>query len=165
MYEFRKASNDFKFQMEEELRNAEEADRRKKEEEERQRACAAAPPPAADPGIGCSQSTPASPYREDAVIRRLLRLRDGRPPIPHGHIQPPIRSWRARRLQRGRRRPLSRRDRRSPRRPRRCRPTGHPQAAVNTARRRRFRPRSRPGKVHGNLLPEAERSEPAAHHG
>ncbi len=33
MYEFRKASNDFKFQMEEELRKAEEADRRKKEEE------------------------------------------------------------------------------------------------------------------------------------
>src|SRR5271170_4477047 len=46
MYEFRKASNDFKFQMEEELRTAEEADRRKKEEEERQRALAAAPPPA-----------------------------------------------------------------------------------------------------------------------
>jgi sec-independent protein translocase protein TatB len=40
MYEFRKASNDFKFQMEEELRNSEEADRRKKEEE-RQRAMAA----------------------------------------------------------------------------------------------------------------------------
>src|SRR5579864_6136428 len=38
MYEFRKASNDFKFQMEEELRASEEADRRKKEEEERQRA-------------------------------------------------------------------------------------------------------------------------------
>jgi sec-independent protein translocase protein TatB len=33
MYEFRKASNDFKFQMEEELRNAEETERRKKEEE------------------------------------------------------------------------------------------------------------------------------------
>jgi len=33
MYEFRKASNDFKYQMEEELRSAEEADRRKKEEE------------------------------------------------------------------------------------------------------------------------------------
>src|SRR5208283_2579689 len=46
MYEFRKASNDFKFQMEEELRLSEEADRRKKEEEERQRALAAAPPPA-----------------------------------------------------------------------------------------------------------------------
>jgi sec-independent protein translocase protein TatB len=35
MYEFRKASNDFKFQMEEELRLSEEADRRKKEEEKR----------------------------------------------------------------------------------------------------------------------------------
>jgi sec-independent protein translocase protein TatB len=45
MYEFRKASNDFKFQMEEELRQAEEADRRKKEEEERKRALAAAPAP------------------------------------------------------------------------------------------------------------------------
>jgi sec-independent protein translocase protein TatB len=40
MFEFRKASNDFKFQMEEELRLAEEADRRKREEEERQRASA-----------------------------------------------------------------------------------------------------------------------------
>ena len=45
MYEFRKASNDFKFQMEEELRQSEEADRRKKEEEERKRVLAAAPPP------------------------------------------------------------------------------------------------------------------------
>src|SRR5579862_8063552 len=41
MYEFRKASNDFKFQMEEELRLAEDADRRKKEEEERKKALAA----------------------------------------------------------------------------------------------------------------------------
>jgi sec-independent protein translocase protein TatB len=40
MYEFRKASNDFKFQMEEELRLSEEADRRKKEEE-RQRSLVA----------------------------------------------------------------------------------------------------------------------------
>jgi sec-independent protein translocase protein TatB len=44
MYEFRKASNDFKFQMEEELRQSEEADRRKKEEAERQKALAATPP-------------------------------------------------------------------------------------------------------------------------
>lgn len=42
MYEFRKASNDFKFQMEEELRNAEEADRRKREEEEQKRLTLAA---------------------------------------------------------------------------------------------------------------------------
>jgi sec-independent protein translocase protein TatB len=48
MYEFRKASNDFKFQMEEELRNAEDADRRKKEEE-RQRALALTVP--AQPAI------------------------------------------------------------------------------------------------------------------
>ena len=40
MYEFRKASNDFKFQMEEELRQSEEAERRRKEEEH-QRALAA----------------------------------------------------------------------------------------------------------------------------
>jgi sec-independent protein translocase protein TatB len=37
MYEFRKASNDFKFQMEEELRISEDAERRKKEEAERAR--------------------------------------------------------------------------------------------------------------------------------
>ncbi|MGA2833831.1 MAG: twin-arginine translocase TatA/TatE family subunit [Terracidiphilus sp.] len=41
MYEVRKASNDFKFQMEEELRSAEDADRRKKDEE-RQRGLATA---------------------------------------------------------------------------------------------------------------------------
>jgi sec-independent protein translocase protein TatB len=42
MFEFRKASNDFKFQMEEELRAAEEAERRKREDAERQRAAALA---------------------------------------------------------------------------------------------------------------------------
>ena len=48
MYEFRKASNDFKFQMEEELRLSEDADRRKKEEAERAR-IAALPAPAQTP--------------------------------------------------------------------------------------------------------------------
>ncbi len=43
MYEFRKASNDFKFQMEEELRLAEEADRKKKDEAARAAVAAAAP--------------------------------------------------------------------------------------------------------------------------
>jgi sec-independent protein translocase protein TatB len=38
MYEFRKASNDFKFQMEEELRMAEDAERKQKEEAQRQQA-------------------------------------------------------------------------------------------------------------------------------
>jgi sec-independent protein translocase protein TatB len=52
MYEFRKASNDFKFQMEEELRNAEESDRQKREEAERLQTLTLAPPepaPTAEP--------------------------------------------------------------------------------------------------------------------
>jgi sec-independent protein translocase protein TatB len=61
MYEFRKASNDFKFQMEEELRQSEEADRRKKEEEERNRALAAAPAPAQIAPPAESSITPADP--------------------------------------------------------------------------------------------------------
>jgi len=73
MYEFRKASNEFKFQMEEELRSAEEADRRKREEERLKALALKAPapetpPPAAEP---VSESTTplatGSPYREDAV--------------------------------------------------------------------------------------------------
>src|SRR5579859_1508376 len=42
MFEFRKASNDFKFQMEEELRAAEDGERRRKEEAERLRVAALA---------------------------------------------------------------------------------------------------------------------------
>ncbi len=59
MYEFRKASNDFKFQMEEELRQAEEADRRKREEEERKRSLAAAPS-AAQPETSAESSPKAA---------------------------------------------------------------------------------------------------------
>ena len=64
MYEFRKASNDFKFQMEEELRTSEEADRRKKEEDERQRKLAANPPAQLEAGVTAAPETPAteSPY-------------------------------------------------------------------------------------------------------
>jgi sec-independent protein translocase protein TatB len=66
MYEFRKASNDFKFQMEEELRLSEEADRRKKEEAERARNLALNPPaqtvePQAALGAQESVSAPAHP--------------------------------------------------------------------------------------------------------
>ena len=70
MYEFRKASNDFKFQMEEELRSAEDADRRKKDEE-RLRALALAAP--AQPAVAIEASVPAvpataeSPYPEEVV--------------------------------------------------------------------------------------------------
>lgn len=67
MYEFRKASNDFKFQMEEELRNAEEADRRKKEEERQlalaasvaaEQASVSADPPATPVGALAEESVP-----------------------------------------------------------------------------------------------------------
>jgi sec-independent protein translocase protein TatB len=89
MYEFRKASNDFKFQMEEELRNAEEADRRKKEEE-RQRSLAAlaaseqasvsadpAPVKSVEspyPGEGTypAQYPPETPAAVDAPVPRIL---------------------------------------------------------------------------------------------
>jgi sec-independent protein translocase protein TatB len=63
MYEFRKASNDFKFQMEEELRQSEEADRRKKEEAVRQNALATNPPaPQLDASAAsAADSAPATP--------------------------------------------------------------------------------------------------------
>src|SRR5580698_1328127 len=59
MYEFRKASNDFKFQMEEELRISEDADRRK-QEEERQKALALAAP---KPVVSAESLTPVSDAR------------------------------------------------------------------------------------------------------
>ena len=65
MYEFRKASNDFKFQMEEELRLSEDADRRKKEEE-RQKAYALAAPKPAEPAASTPSETiaPKAPAPE-----------------------------------------------------------------------------------------------------
>ncbi len=66
MYEFRKASNDFKFQMEEELRNAEDADRRKREEAERQLALSSSAQSAgtieAQTGYGATETATPSPY-------------------------------------------------------------------------------------------------------
>src|ERR1700721_1761372 len=71
MYEFRKASNDFKFQMEEELRSSEEADRRKKAEEERQRALAAAPPaPLAAQLEATVSQTPAAETQGAAITQK-----------------------------------------------------------------------------------------------
>jgi sec-independent protein translocase protein TatB len=67
MYEFRKASNDFKFQMEEELRNAEEADRRQKEEAERQRQLAANPPAQIEASVTAAETTAAeTPAESDS---------------------------------------------------------------------------------------------------
>ena len=66
MYEFRKASNDFKFQMEEELRQSEEADRRQKEEAERQRALAASTP-APQPDVSAPQLDVSGPQIDQAA--------------------------------------------------------------------------------------------------
>jgi sec-independent protein translocase protein TatB len=147
MYEFRKASNDFKFQMEEELRNAEEADRRKKEEDERQRALAAAPPPAPQQLEATTSQTPAptetqesgapalteSPHSDGTDLNikaEEARIETSAPTSESAdlgvaatvpHIQPPS--------------------------------TGETIAA------------ERPNKVAESASPEAERSEPAAHHG
>jgi sec-independent protein translocase protein TatB len=72
MYEFRKASNDFKFQMEEELRVSEDAERRKKEEEERARTLALSPPSPtqtieAQAGIGALEAPAVRPTSPPAV--------------------------------------------------------------------------------------------------
>ncbi|MGA3011042.1 MAG: twin-arginine translocase TatA/TatE family subunit [Terracidiphilus sp.] len=79
MYEVRKASNDFKFQMEEELRSAEDADRRKKDEE-RQRALATAAQVAGtfetvSPALEAGAAVPvtiASPYPNEAVYPPII---------------------------------------------------------------------------------------------
>src|SRR5208337_5517730 len=83
MYEFRKASNDFKFQMEEELRSAEEADRRKKEEE-RLRTLAA---PAAETAQGTdmvSQAPEADAGAPGSVTPDVSeeRVADAQLPVP-----------------------------------------------------------------------------------
>jgi sec-independent protein translocase protein TatB len=51
MYEFRKVSNDFKFQMEEELRASEEAERQRKLAEAQAQAALAAPPQPVAPAV------------------------------------------------------------------------------------------------------------------
>ncbi len=133
MYEFRKASNDFKFQMEEELRNAEEADRRKKEEEERQRALAATPALAQleqtasqtpDSGTPAATEVPNPAGTTDPYVdAEAPRSQEVAPPAEPSilSIQPPS--------------------------------TGETIAAEP------------PGKAPEKITPEAERSEPAAHHG
>jgi sec-independent protein translocase protein TatB len=153
MYEFRKASNDFKFQMEEELRNSEEADRRKKEEEERQRALAAAPAPAplqleqtasqTPAPSGTQESGAAAPIEDphpvvttdSNVQTEAAGLQDAAPPAER---PPDLASDLAPAPAVLNIQPPS---------------TGEKIAA------------ERPGKAPETAAPEAERSEPAAHHG
>jgi sec-independent protein translocase protein TatB len=71
MYEFRKASNDFKFQMEEELRSAEEADRRKREEAERQRTLALNPPAQTTAAENTSPQAPSTDSEQSQAASSL----------------------------------------------------------------------------------------------
>ena len=93
MYEFRKASNDFKFQMEEELRSAEEADRRKQEEEQRTKAALAAPaatPETAAPvETGLANDSSSSPYLEETPVPPVNTEYGGEPAASAPRIQPP----------------------------------------------------------------------------
>jgi len=89
MYEFRKASNDFKFQMEEELRTAEEADRRKKEEEERQRQLAANPPAQIEASTTVAAPPIAAPEPVDADYRDPYAYGYGELTEESIRIQPP----------------------------------------------------------------------------
>ncbi len=89
MYEFRKASNDFKFQMEEEMRMAEEAERKQKEEAQRQQMLVAQP---------VSAPALAAPL-EDPTVEKMPEVQPPRMSAPIGEpaagtqsgllIQPP----------------------------------------------------------------------------
>jgi sec-independent protein translocase protein TatB len=91
MYEFRKASNDFKFQMEEELRSAEDADRRKKEEE-RLRALAASAP--AQPALTgevslVSETRPGAPGSSQALTDGVSQVSEANPEAPGSEFPDP----------------------------------------------------------------------------
>jgi len=90
MYEVRKASNDFKFQMEEELRKAEDDDRRKKEEA-RQAALALAAPAVAAAQLPEVASTPTaveSPYPGEGVYPEVSAA-EFQHAEPYPLLQPP----------------------------------------------------------------------------
>jgi sec-independent protein translocase protein TatB len=79
MYEFRKASNDFKFQMEEELRLSEEADRRKREEAERQQRLAQAAQNATTETPATLAADPAAEQVTEAPYPRIQPPSTGEP--------------------------------------------------------------------------------------
>jgi len=172
MYEFRKASNDFKFQMEEELRNAEEADRRKKEEEERQRALAAAPqlaqstsptvetpPPAPEPEASALVSS-ERPYPDetgysDSASESVYDSRTGEIPTPAPEISQPAEPSPQSEAVTPRIQPPSSGETIAARRP-----------GAQPEQQELFAPSpGDSGKPPDQMTPEIERSEPAAHHG
>jgi len=179
MYEFRKASNDFKFQMEEELRQAEEADRRKKQEEERKRALAASPPA---PQIEAS-SAPAlesnKPADAEAPLTPAPEAPDPEAPDPGApdldKISPEAAAYFVARASAEPTAPAPGLDAApalpaQPAEPRILPPTSGEQVAADrpgatTAQQDLFAPDARVPGESPETAPETERSEPAAHHG
>jgi sec-independent protein translocase protein TatB len=157
MYEFRKASNDFKFQMEEEFRASEEADRRKKEEEARQRALAAVPPPAqleaAVPQTPAATSPATEPVASEPVTPDPLTPTPAESPYSEG-TNPNIVAEAREAVET-------------------APPPALPAESAPPAAAPRIQPPSigetvsadPPTKSQGNLFPEAENPEPAPHHG
>ena len=96
MYEFRKASNDFKYQMEEELRNSEEADRRAKEEERLRTLALAAPAQTVESGapapVANGEAVVASPYPGEIEYPAGAMATEAETPAeePYPRIQPPV---------------------------------------------------------------------------
>jgi sec-independent protein translocase protein TatB len=95
MYEIRKASNDFKFQMEDELRKAEEAERQKKEQERLAALALAAPAPAvvdsqklSEAPVVDGQFPIPSPYPEEGVYPNVSPA-VYEPQEAYPRIQPP----------------------------------------------------------------------------
>jgi sec-independent protein translocase protein TatB len=91
MYEVRKASNDFKFQMEEELRTAEEADRRKKEAERLSALPSSEQPAAVSPAPETASATSAeSPYPDQVLYPAVTPATpEASADEPYPRIQPP----------------------------------------------------------------------------
>jgi len=94
MYEVRKASNDFKFQMEEELRKADDADRRKKEEERLGAPALAAPAQTleltARTPVPDGQFPTPSPYPDEGVYPPVIASASAAPAEEtYPRIQPP----------------------------------------------------------------------------
>jgi len=91
MYEIRKASNDFKFQMEEEFRNAEEAERRKKEAERLSAQATSEQSAAVSPAPESASATPAeTPYPNGAVYPSMTASAPEAPAEePYPRILPP----------------------------------------------------------------------------
>jgi sec-independent protein translocase protein TatB len=184
MYEFRKASNDFKFQMEEELRTSEEADRRKKAEEERQRAVAAAPPPQLEAATSqtpapAAETQPAAETLGPVETQEAAASQESRAPVlaesPYSEgTDPNIGTQTTNRAEEPPSIEIAPPETPSPETAPPAihspDPESHPAPAAtiphiqppSTGEKIAANP---PGKTQGSLFPEAEGSEPASHHG